>query len=160
MKALRTVTGSVVAAGLCFAALTPARGQNTIKVPVQLQPAEPPRSDPKWVESMQRVVKDLTDENAKLRAENEELRGDVAALKRKLEAYEAQALKWQENRGTLNLVVPPDAVRSTQPRDWRPFQFNGQTYYVIPCKDGQLVAGQAARGPVTRLLVEPAPKGQ
>lgn len=101
---------------------------------VQAQ-ARPNANDPKWVQSMQQLVKDLSDDNAKLRVENEGLRADNEALKRAVSAMEAKLRQLQQNRGTV--VVPPGEVRSAPPEGWKPFQFNGQTYYLIPLEHGQ-----------------------
>lgn len=106
-------------------------------------PADP--KDPKWVRTIQQLVKDLTDENAKLRADNE-------ALMRQVEAYELQMRRQRENRGTF--VLPPQALqgelKNSVPPGWKPFEFNGATYYLIPLKDDG--CAPAAR----KLLLQPA----
>ena len=152
MKAFRIVAAGVVTCALGSAALTSAGTQKSPNVAVQ-QPAQPQRTDPKWVESMQRLLKDLTDDNAKLRSEND-------ALKRKLEAYEAEAKQRQQMPNII--LTPPAAPRDSTPPSWRPFEFNGATYYVVPCKDGKPEAGQVApQGPVgdaaQRLYLNQAP---
>lgn len=105
-------------------------------------PADP--KDPKWVQTMQQLVKDLTDENVKLRADNE-------ALMRQVEAYELQMRRQRENRGTF--VIPPQALqgelKNTVPPGWKPFEFNGATYYLVPLnEDGSKPAAR-------KLLVQP-----
>ena len=154
MKAFQIVAAGVVTCVLGAAAVTGAGAQRSPAAPVQ-EPAQPQRTDPTWVESMRRLLKDLTDDNAKLRSEND-------ALKRKLEAFEAEARQRQQPNIIFTPAAPPAAPRDATPREWRPFEFNGATYYVIPCKDGKPEAGQVApRGPVgdaaQRLYLNQAP---
>ena len=161
MKLLANIGIIAIACGLVSAApsptqkaATPPKPQDDARVTVRYfaEPAapgtvQPPRqgenrTDPKWVESMQRVLKDLADDNARLRQENEAMRADSEALKRQLEMHEEEARRRQENRGTF--ILPPDALRNLQvpqgaqqvPPNWRPFEFNGATYYIVPLRDG------------------------
>lgn len=92
-------------------------------------------TDPKWVRSMQQLFKELSDDNARLQVENERLRADNDALKRALSAMEAKLRQLQQNRGTL--VIPPEQFKKAPPQGWKPFEFNGQTYYLIPLEQGQ-----------------------
>jgi len=132
----------------------------------QQQPKQLDRKDPKWVESLQRLLKDLTDDNAKLRSENEGLRADVDALTRKLETLEARERQLREQRGAFvlppELLVPspqgPRSPQNTIPPNARPRQFNGATYYIIPCKDGGQVRQGAAGEVAKRLMLEQPPQ--
>ena len=136
-----------------------ARGTVQLAQPSQGQA----RTDPKWVESMQQLLKDLADDNARLREENQGLRADAEALKRQLEVYEQERRQRKQNQGTF--VLPPDALKSLQvPKDatdvppgWRPFQFNGATYYIVPLKDGP--NGQARPVPAAKGTIQLTPRG-
>ena len=130
MKSLRNLAGCAIACALVSAAPTRGVVQETSPTPPSQNPG-----NPKWVESMQRLVKDLTDENLKLRRAVEDLQDSNNTLMRQL--TEARRLE-KENRGVV--VVPPDALRvapappnsGTVPPNWKPFEFNGATYYMIP----------------------------
>lgn len=107
--------------------------------------AKQEQKDPKWVETMQKLLKELTDDNVGLRAENEGLRADVEAMKRELAASNEKLRQLEANRGVL--VVPPNAPQvpngkqtsnaNAVPKNWQPFEFNGVTYYKIPLADSK-----------------------
>ena len=109
-------------------------------------------------DALRREVARMKAENNDLRKQAEDLRADNAALRRQLEAYEQQARERLDNRGALDLT--PDALRDLRvpggagrvPPDWKPFEFNGATYYLIPLKQGQ----EAAAGGPSKLLLETA----
>jgi TolA-binding protein len=92
-------------------------------------------------------VTKMKSENADLRKQNENLRADNEALRRQLEAYEARVRRQRENRGTF--VIPPEALRAAPsqgggvPESWKPFEFNGTTYYIVPLKDGEAATGRS-----------------
>jgi hypothetical protein len=118
------------------------------------QPRPDPK-DPRWVQSMQRMLKELAADNANLRLENEGLRADVEALKRQFEAEGLKLQRQKENRGAL--VLPPQAfqgqLKDTVPKEWSPFEFNGATYYIVPLRDGEAA-------PAARLLRDAPPPKQ
>ena len=161
MKSLRHIL--VVAFALAASSAAPVEAQQeqpTGKQPRQrtmrLQaPAPDARED--RLEAIQnalrREVAKMKAENSDLRKQSENLRADNEALRRQLEAYEARVRQLRDNRGTF--VIPPEALRVAPsrgggvPEAWKPFEFNGATYYVIPLKDGE--AGAADRG---NLLLE------
>ena len=160
MRTFRNVAVCAMACALVSAA--PTRGVQPRATPAQPTPAPKP-GDPKWVESMQQLVKDLTDDNLKLRREVSDLRDQRDFLNRKLEECRALLQKREENRGTL--VIPPEALRKLQPQgtqpqgnrvpeSWKPFEFNGATYYVIPLKEGEAAAGRG------NLLLETPAQGR
>ena len=163
MKAMRNVLVSALACALVSAA--PARTVSDA-APATAQPAAKP-GEPQWVESMKRLVKDLSDDNLKMRQQIKDLQDQREALRHALADCEARLEKQQQNRGAFNvppnlLVTPPAAQGNQVPQNWRPFEFNGATYYVIPCKDGNSQAGQVtAKGTgenVTKTLrLEPVP---
>ena len=144
MRSLRDVAVCALACALVSAA--PTRGVQP--QPARAQPAPTPKSsDPRWVESMQQLVKELTEDNLKLRREVADLRDQRDFLNRKLEECRTLLQKREQNRGTF--VIPPEAMRNLQPQgkgvpeSWKPFEFNGATYYVIPLKDGAAAAGRS-----------------
>lgn len=163
MKTLNNVVACVIACALCSAA--PTRGVEPKAIPPQEKsrdqavkqyfapaapaPADGNSGDPKWVESMQRLLKEITEDNARLRNENKNLRADNQALKQYLEEYEAQVRRRQDNRGAG--IIPPNAPPVPQgngqvPPNWRPFEFNGATYYVVPLEH-RTDTGQPASAP-------------
>lgn len=97
--------------------------------------------------ALRREMAKMKAENNDLRNQNENLRADNEALRRQLEAYEARLRQQRDNRGTF--VIPPEALRGTRPQgngvpeSWKPFEFNGATYYVIPLKDGEAATGRS-----------------
>lgn len=58
-----------------------------------------------------------------------------AILKRQVKDLEAELEKARQNRG-VNVLPGPLRLPSTDPvpKDWKPFQFNGVTYYIVPCE--------------------------
>lgn len=143
MRSLRNVGLCALACALVSA--VPTRGVQPQSAGPQPAPT-PKAGDPKWVESMQQPVKELTDENLKLRREVQDLRDQRDFLNRKLDECRALLQKREENRGTV--VIPPEALRNLKPHgngvpeSWKPFEFNGATYYVIPLKDGEAATGR------------------
>ena len=167
MKTFRHVLFLAAAGAVCSASPTGAKeprsteaddsARREVVIRYFAQPAaaeaekKPDRTDPKWVESMRRVLKDLSDDNAQLRDHNEQLRAENEMLKRQL------ALQGQNKPNGGVFVLPPEALRDLQvpqgqaprgsgqvPPGWRPFEFNGATYYIIPLRDKQNAAqGQA-----------------
>jgi hypothetical protein len=160
MKSLLHVAAFAAAAALFSVAPILAReGDPAQQVrPAEPAKAEPPRQeqkDPKWVETMQKLLKELTDDNAGLRAENQGLRADVEAMKRELAASSEKLRQLEANRGVL--VIPPNAAQvpnarqipnaNAVPKNWQPFEFNGVTYYKIPLADSkqESASGRQAR---------------
>lgn len=84
------------------------------------QPAAPSaaKKDPAEVlKSLNDLINSYADENARLHARVREL--------------EAQVKKLAENR-TVTIVPQPGTPRNQVPPDWKPFRFNGGTYYIVP----------------------------
>ena len=101
MKSLRLLAAAAVAGAVLFDRPSAAQKQNPAPTPDEQRRREvvldyfahsraharaearlqaQDRRDPKWMDSMQQLLKDLADENAKLRTENESLRADSEAL--------------------------------------------------------------------------------
>ena len=167
MKSLRNLAVCAIACALCSAA--PTRGVEPKANPAPTDPrsdvvkkyfaaaaqapAQPPkdRTDPKWVELMQQTLKELTDENVKLRREMSDLRDQKDFLNRRLEECEKLLLQQKENRRVWDLVVPPPQGNAQVPPNWKPFEFNGATYYMIPLEQG----GQGNVAPRKNLILTP-----
>jgi hypothetical protein len=113
------------------------------------------RQDASGQDALRQMFTDLAAENVKLRKEARDLRADNEALRQKLQDSERQLRQWRANRGAL--VVPPQAPhgqpQNAVPPSWKPFEFNGATYYVVPLKARQEDAGTKAN---TLMQVEPA----
>ena len=87
--------------------------------------------------SLEERLKDYQDENAVLRRRVRELESQVENLK--------------QNR---TVTITPQPGQSAVPQNWRPFQFNGATYYVVPL-DATSTSGQGTSGQGTvRLLTD------
>ncbi len=81
-----------------------------------------------------------------LRKELQELRRDLASVKERLarlETNQAPSLSPQlPSKGGLPFrVIPPNEQlfprpKETVPPSWRPFPFQGQTYYIVPLQTG------------------------
>src|SRR5438270_8025118 len=129
MRSLRNV---LVLAVALFASSAAPSGAQQREAAAPVPDAAEPRQ-----ETMRQTMKDLLDENVKLRKQNKDLRADNDALKRQLQDYEQMLKHLRSNRGTL---VPPQQApqqgTGQVPQNWRPFEFNGATYYVIPLRDG------------------------
>ena len=166
MKLLRHVLLVAVALAAASVAATEAQqqpGDDPVRREVRNRYFEAPAPDAREQRleviqnALRREVAKMKAENADLRKQNENLRADNAALRRQLEAYEARLRRQQDNRGTF--VIPPEALRAAPsrgggvPESWKPFEFNGATYYVIPLKDGE-----AATGRSNLLMETPAPQ--
>ena len=167
MKSLRHVL--VVAFALAASSAAPTEAQQ--EQPAERQPrqrtmrlqAPAPDVREQRLEAIQnalrREVAKMKAENNDLRKQNENLRADNAALRRQLEAYEWRARRQGENRGTF--VIPPEALRAAPsqgggvPESWKPFEFNGATYYIIPLKDGETATGRS-----NVLMETPAPQNR
>ena len=161
MKSLRHVL--VVAFALAAASAAPTEAQQ--EQPAERQPrqrtmrlqAPAPDAREQRLEAIQNALRRelarMKAENNDLRKQNDNLRADNEALRRQLEAYEARVRQQRDNRGTI--TIPPEALRGARPQgngvpeSWKPFEFNGATYYIIPLKDGEAAA--AGRG---NLLME------
>ena len=102
--------------------------------------APAPDAAEKKLQSMREMFTDLAEEVGKLRRESKDLRADNDALKRKLEEYE-RVLRWRRDNRPGALVIPPEAPRgqpgNAVPKNWKPFEFNGATYYLVPLKAEQ-----------------------
>ena len=154
MKAMRNVVVSALACALVSAA--PTRAVQPNAPAAAPAPAQPAPGEPKWVESMQRLVKDLSDENLKMSREIKDLQDQKERLSRALADCEARLEKQQQNQGALNvppnvLVAPPAGNANQVPRNWRPFEFNGTTYYMIPLEQRDARDAAAARNLVLTL---------
>jgi hypothetical protein len=86
---------------------------------------------------------------------NQALRVVNDAMANKLEEYEVREMRRRQNRGAL--VVPPQAPQAQPgnavPPTWRPFEFNGATYYVVPLQGSNDNEGTKTN---TLMQVEPA----
>ena len=98
----------------------------------QAAPAAPGAKDPeKLMKSLEDLLKGYQDENATLRARVKEL--------------EAQVEKLKQSKAVV--ITQPAAPGQPQvPPSWKPFEFNGMTYYVVPLED--------SRGGNVRTLME------
>ena len=130
MRSLRNVL--VLAVALSASSAAPSGAQ-------QKEAAAPvPNAAERRQETMREEMKDLLDENVKLRKQNLDLRKDNDALKRQLQDYEQTLKQLRSNRGTVVVPPQPSPGQATEkvPQSWQPFEFNGATYYVIPLRDG------------------------
>ena len=122
--------------------------------------APAPDAAERKLQSMREMFADLAEEVGKLRKENKDLRADNDALKRKLEDYERLLTRQRDNRRGA-LVLPPEAPQgqpgSAVPKNWKPFEFNGATYYLVPLKAEQDATPTRAKRAVQ---VAPAPAPQ
>ena len=127
MKLLRD--GLVVAVALVACSAAP--------IPTAQQDAPLPKESSQ--DALRQMFTGLAEENVKLRQENKDLRADNDVLKRKLEEAEKQMRRLHDSRNAL--VIPPQAApgqgSAPLPPGWRPFQFNGATYYVVPLAVGE-----------------------
>ena len=122
VRRLATVASLVIAA--CLVAPSRAQENNQEK-----------KKDPAQVlKSLEQMVKEYQDENAALRERVKELEGQVQTLK--------------QNR-VVNIVPQPGTAGQVPP-SWKPFQFNGGTYYVVP-----LAAGKGGDQNSVRTLAQP-----
>ena len=151
MRSLRNVL--VVAVALAASSAAPSGAQQ------KEAPAPAPDAAERKQETMREEMKDLLDENVKLRKQNKELRADNDAMKRQLQDYEQMLKHVRSNRGTL--VIPPQQApqqgTGQVPQSWRPFEFNGATYYVIPLRDGDAKEQRNNAAPALKLEVEAQP---
>ena len=88
----------------------------------------------KLMKSLEALLKGYQEENTKLRARVQELEEEVERL-------QVAQLRLKQNKA---IAVPQPGVpgQSQVPPTWKPFEFNGMTYYVVPLGDNQ---GAAAR---------------
>jgi hypothetical protein len=110
-------------------------------------------------DALRRMFTELAAENVKLRKEVKDLRADNDALNRKLQESEQMLREWRANRGAL--VVPPQAPGQQPngvPRSWRPFEFNGATYYVVPLQAEQENGGARPNTAMEVAPTRPAPR--
>ena len=80
---------------------------------------------------------------AEAQKENGELRKRVAALEAQVKSLEEQVARLKRREGMA--VIPERGVRAVQEtvpvaptpgQDWVARQFNGRTYYLVPCQAG------------------------
>ena len=118
-------------------------------------PQAPAPDDQGRLDAMRRAFTDLGEENGKLRKENKDLHADNNALNQKLREAEKLLRQWQASRNALE--VPPQPAPGQGPNEvpptWRPFEFNGATYYVVPLKADSDNEGTKTN---TLMQVEPA----
>jgi hypothetical protein len=133
MKAVRHAVVIVIVCAVASAVTTGAQESKQGSAPLAPQDAREQRDEGR-VDALQRAMKKLSEDNAALRAEN-------AALRLRVEEAAALVRRLQENGGILR--VPPEALRAPNagqgqvPPNWKPFEFNGATYYVIPLNAGK-----------------------
>jgi hypothetical protein len=113
---------------LAAALVSPTRAQEKQQAAKKKTPAE-------VMKSLEQLVKDYQDENAALRERVTDLERQVETLK--------------QNR-VVNVVPQPGAPAQVPP-GWKPFQFNGGTYYVVP-----LAAGSSNVTKIDTLVTTPA----
>ena len=148
MKSLRTVLVVPVALAALSAAPSGAPQPN------EANPAEaaPPRDNGQ--DALRRMFTDLAEDNVKLRKEND-LRADNDALQRRLEECEKLLRQQRDNRRGA-FVLPQEGfqgqLKNAVPKDWKPFEFNGATYYLVPLASGD----DAGAKPANAMQVTPA----
>lgn len=70
-----------------------------------------------------------------------------AILKRQVKDLESELDKARQNRGVTILPGPLKVPGTDQvPSDWKPFQFNGVTYYIVPCEQTSAAPSAGATG--------------
>jgi cell division protein FtsB len=100
--------------------------------------AAPPAAD-KAVKTPEELVREYRRENEKLRARVKQLEAEVEALKK-----------------TRSITLAPQPIAPTAPPTWKPFQFNGATYYMVPLgTSGQAPAKLLTDAEADGILVAP-----
>jgi hypothetical protein len=105
-RPLRRLT-LVVSVALIACWVAPSRAQEKKKDPAEV------------LKTLEQMLNDYRDENATLKARVKDLEGQVQTLK----------------QSRVMNVVPQQQGAGTQqqpPPSWKPFQFNGGTYYIVP----------------------------
>ena len=95
----------------------------------QAAPADPEKA----AKSPDELVRQYRRENEKLRARVKQLEAEVEALKK-----------------SRAITLAPQPAAPAVPPTWKPFQFNGATYYMVPLET-------SAGGPAARLLTDGEP---
>ncbi len=70
-------------------------------------------------------------------SEVEQLRKEIAELRQRVQSLEDRMRDHsivvpRGGRGRSIITIPPGLPSRPVPNDWRPFEFNGMTYYVVP----------------------------
>jgi hypothetical protein len=164
MKSLRHVLVVAVALAASSAAPSGARQKEPpVPNPAQRRQDAPgpnaPGPNAAGQDALREMFTELAAENVKLRKEVKDLRADNDALNRKLQESEQMLREWRANRGAL--VVPPQAPGQQPngvPRSWRPFEFNGATYYVVPLQAEQENGGARPNTAMEVAPTRPAPR--
>jgi hypothetical protein len=68
------------------------------------------------------------------------------SLRRQVKELEAQLEQLRQSRRVTVIPGPNALPRGQAPLDWKPFEFNGVTYYIVPCaQDPQTDTPRGAR---------------
>ena len=78
-----------------------------------------------------------------LKKEVETLRQRVASLEERLKDGSVVVIP-KEGRSRPDIIDPYPGFRRVPPH-WRPFEFNGMTYYIVPCDNTSKPAGEAPK---------------
>ena len=94
----------------------------------------------------------LTDSDAQIRSLKEKIVSQAREnliLRRRVKELEARVEELKQSKA---VVVPQPGVpgQAQVPPSWKPFEFNGMTYYVVPLRDGE-------GAPARTLVVPTAP---
>ena len=81
--------------------------------------------------ALRQMLADMADKNARLEEESKRLKDEINLLKAR--------------RAVEIPRVAPQQSAPSVPKDWKPFNFNGQTYYVIPLSGGNSIARPSSK---------------
>ncbi len=123
----------IAAAAVCATAFVAPSGAEEPRprytVVTQAAPGE--NADAQRVKALEKLLNDYAGENA--------------SLKLRVKELEDQLERSRQNRGVNILPGPLRMPSEKVPPDWKPFQFNGATYYIIPCDGATPVGSSNAR---------------
>ena len=126
---LRNVVAAAAVCATVFVAPSGAGEQQRGGGLIQIAPAD---KNTERMKALERALEESVRENA--------------ILKRRVKELEVQVEKLRDSRGVNILPGPLRMPDNKVPPDWKPFEFNGVTYYIVPCEAAQRGSGNLRRG--------------